>query len=287
MSKIADKLNAAPATDKRNIKRGPDAQCYGIYEPDLEDAAAIQEFRRQEHPTGREYEWDGNVGWLHPHRAARGTPQDVGRVHLDSGLDPDEVEVVEPVQVRGWDMPPCHRRSGHVVRMHYYRLTVRRRNLKRDLDELVKAAKRRPQTSPTQGCTQPPTRRSSWRSATCSSARWTATASKAPSPVPRHHRRPSSGTSASPRAAPIYLIHLGDCIEGIRLQGGANTWRTTLTTHRAGPALPAPTHRAGQGVRWRRARARRRRHPRQPRRSAPAAPHLRRLVGHRRRLRRT
>src|SRR5699024_898389 len=29
---------------------------------------------------------------------------------------------------------------------------------------------------------------------------------------------------------PLYLFHLGDCIEGFQSQGGANTWRTTLTT---------------------------------------------------------
>src|SRR5690606_9088636 len=28
---------------------------------------------------------------------------------------------------------------------------------------------------------------------------------------------------------PVYLIHLGDCIEGFVSQGGANAWRTTLT----------------------------------------------------------
>lgn len=32
------------------------------------------------------------------------------------------------------------------------------------------------------------------------------------------------------KGAPIYLFHLGDCIEGMVSQGGANTWRTTLTT---------------------------------------------------------
>jgi predicted phosphodiesterase len=32
------------------------------------------------------------------------------------------------------------------------------------------------------------------------------------------------------KGAPVYLIHLGDCIEGMVSQGGANTWRTTLTT---------------------------------------------------------
>lgn len=32
------------------------------------------------------------------------------------------------------------------------------------------------------------------------------------------------------KGAPAYLIHLGDCIEGFQSQGGANAWRTSLTT---------------------------------------------------------
>lgn len=32
------------------------------------------------------------------------------------------------------------------------------------------------------------------------------------------------------KGAPVYLIHLGDCIEGFVSQGGNNAWRTTLTT---------------------------------------------------------
>lgn len=32
------------------------------------------------------------------------------------------------------------------------------------------------------------------------------------------------------KGSPVYLIHLGDCIEGMVSQGGANAWRTSLTT---------------------------------------------------------
>jgi predicted phosphodiesterase len=31
------------------------------------------------------------------------------------------------------------------------------------------------------------------------------------------------------KGSPAYLYHLGDCIEGFVSQGGANTWRTTMT----------------------------------------------------------
>lgn len=44
MSKIASKLTTAPPSGQR-VRRGPTNVCGGIYEPDLEDAQAIQEFR--------------------------------------------------------------------------------------------------------------------------------------------------------------------------------------------------------------------------------------------------
>lgn len=44
MSTLASKLAAAPPSGER-IRRGPANVCHGVYEPDLEDAQAIQEFR--------------------------------------------------------------------------------------------------------------------------------------------------------------------------------------------------------------------------------------------------
>jgi hypothetical protein len=46
MSKIAKKLATAPPT-KARIRRGPSNICGPIYEPDLEDAQAIDEFRHR------------------------------------------------------------------------------------------------------------------------------------------------------------------------------------------------------------------------------------------------
>src|SRR5689334_19245861 len=99
----------------------------------------VPQTRRPEHPTGREWEWDGTAGFLRTEVLAE-RPKTWDEFILDAGLDPTDVEVVEPVQVRGWDAPQA---GGDVVRMHYYRLTLRRRNLRVDLDDLVKAAKRR------------------------------------------------------------------------------------------------------------------------------------------------
>lgn len=46
MSKYASMLAAATPSGER-VRRGPANQCFGIYEPDLEDAEAINEFRQR------------------------------------------------------------------------------------------------------------------------------------------------------------------------------------------------------------------------------------------------
>ena len=46
MSKIASKLAAAPPSAER-IRRGPTNLCHSVYEPDLDDANAIDEFRNR------------------------------------------------------------------------------------------------------------------------------------------------------------------------------------------------------------------------------------------------
>jgi len=174
-------------------------------------------------PDGFSYEWDGDQGHI-----LTGPLPDQPRTWddfiRDSGLDPDEVEVVEPVQVRGWDSPVG---EGNVVRMHYYRLTVRRRGLRVNLDELVKAARRRP-TAP--------------RDVTADVAYLVALGDLqlgkmdgdgVPGTVDRFLDTTAQAVARYKRigkGAPVYLAHLGDCIEGFMSQGGANAWRTTLTT---------------------------------------------------------
>lgn len=196
----------------------------------LVDVAATQpvaqpSHRRGEHPAGFEFEHDGNQGWIKtgplPER-----PKTWDEFIRDAGLNPDEVEVLEPVQVRGWDMPVT---GGGVVRAHYYRLTIRRRTLAVDMSELVKAAKRR-------GTVQKPVQVESEQAFLVALgdlqlgkvdgdglegtvARFLATTTEA---VKRYKR--------IAKGAPVYLAHLGDCIEGFQSQGGANAWRTTLTT---------------------------------------------------------
>jgi predicted phosphodiesterase len=192
----------------------------------LATAAAQQPtHRRGEHQSGREYEWDGTCGWIKTEPLAD-RPKTWDEFVRDAGLDPDEVEIIEPVQVRGWDAPTG---GGSVVRMRYYRLNVRRRSVTRaDLDELVKVAKRKSPTTPSPvvgdaaflvalGDLQLGKMDGDGVEGTV--ARYLDTTRQAVA----HYRKVAKG-------APVYLIHLGDCIEGMVSQGGANTWRTTLTT---------------------------------------------------------
>ncbi len=187
--------------------------------------APATQTKRQEHPTGREYEWDGNAGFIHTEPLGE-RPKTWDEFSLDAGLDPNEVEVEEPVQVRGWDAPVA---GGSVVRMRYYRLTIRRRVLKRDIDDLVKAAKRSAKSTaqPTLNDAQAfvvalgdlQLGKQDGDGVEGTVARFLASTTAA---VARYRK--------IAKGAPLYLFHLGDCIEGMVSQGGANAWRTTLTT---------------------------------------------------------
>lgn len=180
---------------------------------------------RPEHASG--YEWDGSAGFIQTGPLTE-RPRSWDAFIKDSGLDPDEVEVIEPVQVRGWDTQT----SEGLVRAHYYRLTVRRRTLKRDLDELVKAAKRVRRSVKTEQANTDKAFLVALGDLQLGKAdgdgvegtvrRFLDTTQAA---VERYKTLRKQG-----RVGPIYLLHLGDCIEGMVSQGGANTWRTTLTT---------------------------------------------------------
>lgn len=185
-------------------------------------SAPIHANRRQQHETG--FEWNGTKGFIQtgplPER-----PKTWDTFIADSGLDPDEVEVVEPVQVRGWDMPQA---GGGVIRAHYYRLTLQRRNLPRDLDELIKAAKRK--------LTKTPALTKTDQAFLIALGDLQIGKMDGDGPEGTVERFLASTTAAIARykrvakGAPIYLAHLGDCIEGMVSQGGANAWRTRLTT---------------------------------------------------------
>jgi hypothetical protein len=77
------------------------------------------------HPTGWEpgYTFDGTTGVITT-KPLTEQPKTWDAFIQDAGLDPAEVEVVGPVNVRGWD---AQQAGGNVVRLHYYRLNIIRR----------------------------------------------------------------------------------------------------------------------------------------------------------------
>lgn len=193
--------------------------------------------RRPEHPKGFEYEWDGDQGHILT-GPLPDKPRTWDALLVDAGLDPDEVEVLEPVQVRGWDgLARMDDGTTGVVRQHYYRLTVRRRALRVDLDELVKAAKsgRRKNQAPS-GETAGQTAKSAFLIALGDLQLGKMDGDGVEGTVTRFLDATSEAVARYKRlrrttpGMPIYLAHLGDCIEGHVSQGGANSWRTTLTT---------------------------------------------------------
>ena len=184
--------------------------------------------RRPTHSTGREFEWDGSHGWYQTEPLTE-RPKTWDEFIRDAGLDPDEVEVVEPVQVRGWDMPQrLEDGTTGLVRAHYYRLTMRRRVLATNVDALIKAAKR---VKP-----KPPAKTAEDQAfvvALGDLQLGKMDGDGAEGTVARFLTKTTAAVARYKRVAkgrPVYLIHLGDCIEGYVSQGGANAKRTTLTT---------------------------------------------------------
>jgi predicted phosphodiesterase len=189
---------------------------------------------RPSHPKGWEpgYEWNGNGGYVTTGPLSD-RPKTWDDFIRDAGLDPAEVEVIEPVQVRGWDTskreidPETGKSVTSIVRAHYYRLNLRRLTLKLDLEELVKAARRRavkPSSTKAVGAYLVALGDLQLGKMDGDGVEGTVQRflDKTQAAVKRYRELGKPGA--------IYLVHLGDCIEGFVSQGGANTFRTTLTT---------------------------------------------------------
>jgi predicted phosphodiesterase len=193
--------------------------------------------RRQEHPTGREFEWNGSTGWLKT-EPLEDRPKTWDAFIADA-LGPDmvdQVEVIEPVQVRGWDMPTrvidpdTNLPVTSVVRAHYYRIILRRRALVADIEELVKLAKRRARGTAN---AVPVTNDQAFVLALGDLQLGKMDGDGAEGTVARYLQATADAVKRYrlvAKGAPVYLIHLGDCIEGFVSQGGANAQRTLLTT---------------------------------------------------------
>jgi hypothetical protein len=172
-------------------------------------------------------EWDGTQGYLNtPALTERPTTWDDYIRDALPGIDPATVDVQEPVQVRGWDMPQA---GGGIIRAHYYRLNLRHRRPGPSIDELVKRVKR----------AKPPALKPAGQAAFLVALgdlqlgkmdgdgaagtidRTLAGLATAAARYKQQRKALSLG--------PIHLAWLGDCSEGFVSQGGDNAWRTTLT----------------------------------------------------------
>jgi predicted phosphodiesterase len=199
----------------------------------LTQAGATAEYERAARaaaPSGWEpgVQWNGDRGEVTTGPMA-GPPADWARVLEVWNLDPNEVEVVEPVQFRAWDAQT----ADGVRRMFYYRASVRRRRASAaSADELLaevrkwKPAKRpaatgngaayvvayadtqigKPDGDGTQGTVH-------------------RVLHKTDAAVARLRELRKLGRAVDT----VYLPQLGDCIEGFNSQGGRLAWRNELT----------------------------------------------------------
>jgi predicted phosphodiesterase len=202
---------------------------------------------RPQHPKGWEpgYEWNGSTGHISTGPVGE-RPKTWDEFIRDAGLNPDEVEVEEPVQVRGWDLasleavknpdydpedPDSPEFLQKPIRAHYYRLTVRRRTAALvDIAELVKAVKRK--SSQASRKAPPEIIDAAYLVALGDLQLGKMDGDGVEGTTERFLTKTTEAVARYKRIAKgstVYLTHLGDCIEGFVSQGGANTWRTTLT----------------------------------------------------------
>jgi hypothetical protein len=185
-------------------------------------------FRRHNKPTGPTFEWNGNSGSIET-GPLEDRPKTWDEFIKQFGLDPEEVEVVEPVAVRAWDASVG---GGETKRMQHVKLTLQRRVLKRNLDELINAVKDRiVDTTPLEPVDEPEAfvialgdlqlGKVDGDGVEGTVERFLESTKRA---VERYKQLRADGW-----VGPIYLIHLGDCIEGFVSQGGALAWRVCLT----------------------------------------------------------
>lgn len=186
---------------------------------------------RDAHPAGWEpgVVWDGNAGTVTTAPMSE-APKDWAAILEIWNLDPTQVEIVEPVQLRAWDAQT----ADGLQRMFYYRAQVRAKRGGANVDELLAEVRRwKPKTPPATdtgyaflyaiGDTQIGKPDGDGTEGTIARVLSKTDAAVDRLKELRRCKRP---------IASIYLPQLGDCIEGFNHQGGKLAWRTdglTLT----------------------------------------------------------
>ncbi len=173
------------------------------------------------------FEWDGSKGNLTTTGLVGDRPKTWDAFILDAGLDPAEVSVVGPVQVRGWDAPKA---GGDIVRMHYYRLTLARRGVGESIEELVALVRRaRRRKPPVGGPVAFVFAPGDLQLGKMDGDGAAGTVQRFEAAVVAGAERVAALRKAGTPVGHVHLAFLGDCVEGFTSQGGANAWRTTLT----------------------------------------------------------
>lgn len=184
---------------------------------------------RPTYPQGWEpgVAWDGQTGQVTTGPMA-GPPADWGRILEVWNLDPAEVEIIEPVQLRAWDAPDP---EGGIRRMFYYRAQVRRRRAGLNAEDLLAEVRRWKPRPPADfdghlaflyalGDTQIGKPDGDGTTGTVDRVLTRTQAAAQRLKDLRRLKRPISQ---------VYLPQLGDCIEGFNSQGGRLAFRNELT----------------------------------------------------------
>jgi hypothetical protein len=177
------------------------------------------------------YQWDGLEGFANVE--VNGPRPETWDAYLEDafpGVDVSTIEVIEPVQVRGWEgVQKVKDEEGdvvsQVVKLHYYRLNVRLKRQGPTIEELCSLVKKTP---PSRTLTKTDS------SLVINTGDWQLGKIDGDG-VSGATERIVAGFNElaeiahQKRYRNIHLALTGDHLEGFESQGGANAWRTTLT----------------------------------------------------------
>jgi predicted phosphodiesterase len=171
--------------------------------------------------------WDGTNGTLTT-GPMTGPPAAWGDILKVWNLDPAEVEIVEPVQLRAWD---AQTKEG-IQRMFYYRVQIRRRREGLDLTELLETiTKWKPGKTPevSTGGLAYVVAYADLQIGKIDGEGTEGTVRRVLEKTDAAVARLKELRKAGRQIDTVYLAYLGDCIEGFESQGGRLAWRTDLT----------------------------------------------------------
>ena len=180
----------------------------------------------QKPPVTPGHEWDGTTGYIQTRWTPGSTEPDDSvwdDLIRELGMDPAKVMVVGTPRISSWD---AQTKDG-VERLFSYRAQLAPRGRSAaDIDALVVAAKRGA-FIPKAVCTD-----RAYVVALGDLQLGKACSDGLEGTVDRFFRALADSVERYVRqfrGLPVYVLYLGDCIEGFVSQGGANAWRTTAT----------------------------------------------------------